>query len=81
MVRLKLGDIPQVINVETVNFELRGVVNLKMGKRRLLDTVGYYLSYLKRGNRLWETHDDFKNKAIPVKDTTHVECEFILYTV
>ena len=48
----------------------------------LRTSVGHYTVYAKRSSgRQWELFDDMKKKPVPVKDTTTIMCEFLIYTV
>ncbi|XP_016656228.2 uncharacterized protein LOC100569834 [Acyrthosiphon pisum] len=81
LMKLKLCDIPQILTHSTKNYELRGVLCFYKGKGGLRSSVGHYTAYTKRYGRNWELFDDLKKKPIPVKETTTVNCEFLVYTV
>ncbi|KAF0738689.1 UCH domain-containing protein [Aphis craccivora] len=82
LLKVKLCDIPQILVHETTRYELRRVICFYRGKGNLRRSVGHYTSYTKRYDRNWELFDDLKkNTPIPVKDTTTVDCEFLVYTV
>jgi len=66
----------------TTTYELRGAICFHRGKSGLRTSVGHYTAYAKRSSgRQWELFDDMKKKPVPVKDTTTIMCEFLIYTV
>jgi len=77
----RLCEIPPVLLNNSITYELRGVISFRSGKSNLRNTVGHYVTYTRRNTKNWEMFDDLKNKPIPVKDTTSVPCEFLLYTI
>lgn len=81
LLKVRLCDIPQILVHETTSYELRGVICFHRGKSGLRRSVGHYTSYTKRYGRNWELFDDLKKKPIPIKETTTVQCEFLVYTV
>lgn len=78
---IKLCDVPQIINLNYISYELRGVIHFRRGKSQLRNTVGHYTAYVKRSNKNWELFDDLKKKPVPIKETTQVSCELLLYTI
>lgn len=79
--QVRLCDIYPILISETETFELRGVISFRQGKSKLRKSIGHYTTYAKRHAKDWELYDDLKTKPIPVKDTTMVPCEFLLYTI
>lgn len=75
--QVKLQDIPQIIHIHSVNYELRGVVSFS----ECMSNVGHYKAVCRRPNNNWEMYDDLTIKSIPVKSNMQVECEYILYTI
>ncbi|KAF0708911.1 Uncharacterized protein FWK35_00027913 [Aphis craccivora] len=67
---IKLCDIPQILNLDSVAYELRGVIHYRRAR-----------TYVKRCGKNWELFDDLKKKAVPIKETTKVSCELLLYTI
>jgi len=78
---IKLCDIPQVLNMNSISYELRGVIHFRRGRSLLRNTVGHYTAYVKRCGKNWELFDDLKKKPMSVKETTNVSCELLLYTI
>jgi len=78
---VRLCDISPVLVCETTTYELRGVIAFRHGKSKLRNSIGHYTTYAKRDTKSWELYDDLKIKPVPVKDTTIVPCEFLLYTI
>ncbi|KAF0746310.1 USP domain-containing protein [Aphis craccivora] len=76
-IQVKLQKISQLINIQNVNYELRGIVSFSGS----MSNVGHYKAVCRRLNDNWETYDDLTIKSIPVKSNVLVECEYILYTI
>jgi len=82
LLKVKLSDIPLLLIHGTTAFELRGAICFHRGKSGLRTSVGHYTAYTKRrSGRQWELFDDMKKKPVPVKDTTKIMCEFLIYTI
>lgn len=78
---IKLCDIPQVVNLNSISYELRGVIHFHRGRSQLRNAVGHYSAYVRRCGRNWELFDDLKKKPMPIKQSTKVSCELLLYTI
>jgi len=76
-VLIKLSDIPPVLSIENVIYELRGICSFTGN----ISDVGHYKAYCRRLNNSWEIYDDLAVKPIPVKSETIVPCEYIYYTI
>jgi hypothetical protein len=70
----KLCDIPQIIKVKFIVYELRGVLAFQQSKNSLRNTVGNYTTYMKRWYRNWEQYDNLKKNSIPSKRTDCSTC-------
>lgn len=81
LVKIRLCDIPKLLIHKTTCFELRGVLCYHRAKSGLRNSIGHYTAYAKRYGSNWELYDDLKKKPIPVKETTIIQCEFLVYTV
>ncbi|XP_060844867.1 uncharacterized protein LOC132924519 [Rhopalosiphum padi] len=82
LLKVKLCDIPLLLIYGTTNYELRGAVCFHRVKSGLRTSIRHYTAYVKRSSgRQWELIDDMKKKPVPVKDTTTIMCEFLVYTV
>ncbi|XP_025406159.1 uncharacterized protein LOC112680321 [Sipha flava] len=77
---IKLEDIPQIIVCSNETMELRGIGCYRPGLSRLRKAVGHYYAICKRGNS-WELFDDMKKHSTPMKSTTIVPCEYLVYTI
>jgi len=81
-VQVCLENVPSVITINNIKYELRGICSHKHGMSRLRHIIGHYQSYCKRNHtNIWELYDDMKSKPIPVKASTRVPCEFLIYTI
>jgi ubiquitin C-terminal hydrolase len=78
---INLCDIPKSITLNEKSYELRGVIHFRRGNNNLRNSVGHYTTYVRRSNEHWELFDDLKKKPIPVKETTNVSCEIIMYSI
>lgn len=75
---IKLSDIPSIINIQNIFYELRGVCAFSGGD---FSSIGHYKAFCKRNQNNWELFDDLELKSIPIKENTVVQCESIFYTV
>jgi len=81
-VQVCLDDVPPVITLNNVKYELRGICSHRHGMSRLRTSIGHYQSYCKRTyTNNWELYDDLKFKLMPIKANTMVPCEFLIYTI
>lgn len=81
-VNVCLDDVPSVLTINNIKYELRGICSHRHGLSRLRNSVGHYQSYCKRHHiQNWELYDDMKSKPMPVKYNTRVPCEFLIYTI
>ncbi|CAI6358114.1 unnamed protein product [Macrosiphum euphorbiae] len=81
-VQVCLDDVPLVITISNVKYELKGICSHSHGMSRLRQRIGHYQSYCKRTYTTnWELYDDLKSKPMPVKANTRVPCEFLVYTI
>jgi len=76
-VLIKLSDIPPILSVQNMNYELRGICSLTGN----ISGVDHYKAYCRRLNNNWEIYDDLAVKSIPVKSEIIVQFEYIYYTI
>lgn len=75
-----LKDIPATINLFGKQFTLRGLINFIPSP--IKTRIGHFVSYNWREiNNNWERYDDLSNSIRHVRETTIVNCQFIIYTL
>jgi len=74
---IKLSDIPPLLRIQNINYELRGICSLTGN----VSSVGHYKAYCRRVSNSWEIYDDLAVKSIPIKCETTVQCEYLYYTI
>ncbi|CAI6374998.1 unnamed protein product [Macrosiphum euphorbiae] len=77
---MKLKDIPEVLTIENLNYQLRGITSFVNGGELSVSSVCHYKDYCKRISS-WEVYDDLATNSITLNSMTKVACDFIVYTV
>ena len=78
--KIKLNDIPEVLAIDNLSYQLRGITSFVNGGELSVSSVGHYKAYCKRISS-WEVYDDLATNSITLNSMTKVACDFILYTV
>lgn len=78
--KIKLNDIPEILTIDNLNYQLRGITSFDNGGELSVTSVGHYKAYCKRICS-WELYDDLATNSITVNSTTKVSCDYNFYTV
>lgn len=80
-VKIRLCDIPKLLVLKEINYNLRGLASYQLSGTRKRNSIGHYISYLRRENGLWEEANDTKDKIGKISSKTAVNIDILYYTI
>ena len=80
-VLINLENVPQIVNVNNVQYHLRGICSHAHEVNGQINDIGHYRAYCKRNSGNWELYDDQRPKSITINSKTEVPCELSIYSI
>ncbi|XP_025411375.1 uncharacterized protein LOC112684210 [Sipha flava] len=80
-VLINLENVPQILNVNNVQYHLRGICSHAHEVNGQINDIGHYRAYCRRNGGNWELYDDQRLKSVPINSKTKVPCELLVYSI